>query len=320
MFYELLGRVIDSDVCMPCLSARSPATPDIRIRQMVGPPAPAARLVFESERLREDGSVSARLGRDDSGYSWSFRDLADFCLSRDGSLIEWSSHAGERRDLVTLLAGSVVAFALQLQGLTGLHGNGLVHGTAAFGLLGPSGYGKSSLSSMLMRRGCDFLTDDFLAIEFKSGTPMALPGLQRLKLWPDAVERLLPRETATEAYVSWLPKQSISPVALGGGIAEARPLAALFVLVPIAAPEAPTAQRLHGEQALAALVANSYQAHLLTAEPELMASRLDFLQALLDKAPVYALGCPRSFDRLRETAEVVLSHVGLAGGKAAASR
>ena len=313
MFYELYGRIIDSDTPLAGLDVCPARKADVRIRHMParGHANEDGRLIFESEQSHEDGSVVARLSQTDSSYWWSFGDIVSFRVSRDGSLIEWFQEGGEARDLATLLAGSVAGFALQLRGLVGLHGNGLTRDGAAFGLLGPSGYGKSSLSAALMNTGCEFLTDDLLAVEMDSGIPMALSGQQRLKLWPDALEKLLPNDRGTQTYVSWLLKQCIAPSALGARGSEARPLKALFILIPIAAEETPMVQPVHGERALIALVANSYQAHLLIGEPELVAQRLDFLQALVRETPVFALGCPRSFERLPMTAELVISQLRL---------
>jgi hypothetical protein len=55
--------------------------------------------------------------------------------------------------------------------------------------IGRSGAGKSTLAAWFHDRGHRVLADDVCAISLDGGKAMAMPGVPRLRLWKDAVER-----------------------------------------------------------------------------------------------------------------------------------
>jgi hypothetical protein len=305
--YEFLGRIVESDLAMP-LSSCAPSEAAIVIRRVKGI-ASGGDLVHQNVAADGETVYSCRL-RSDS-YVWEYPRTGSFEISRDGSRICWLAPPACERDAAVLLAGPILGLALQLQGCGALHGNALVRRGSAFGLLAPSGHGKSTLAAALMRAGCELLSDDFLALDLSGADPVALPGRPRLKLWPDSLECFLPEANwpAFDRHVSWVEKRLVSPEQLGAYSPEGRPIAALFVLVPVAPESSLKVERLRGSDAIVALLANVYHARLLSREPDILSGQLETMSRVASRLPVYAIACPRSFERLEETAGAVLGQL-----------
>jgi hypothetical protein len=305
--YEFFGRVVDSDLALP-LSRDGSSEPAIVIRRA---PRIGAGGELVHENVAADGELvySCRLHSD--SYVWEYPRTGRFEISRDGSRISWLASPACEGDAAVLLAGPVLGLALQLQGYGALHGNALVRRGSAFGLLAPSGHGKSTLSAALMRSGCELLSDDILALDLANAEPLALPCRPRLKLWPDSLECFLPQADwpAFDRQVSWVEKRLVSPEQLGAYSPEGRPIAALFVLVPVSPEASLKVERLHGSDAIVALLANVYHARLLIREPNVLAGQLETMSRVASRLPVYAIAYPRSFERLQETAGAVLGQL-----------
>ena len=96
-------------------------------------------------------------------------------------------------------------------------------------LTGPSGVGKSTLATALVRRGYRLLTDDVCAVTLApNATPIVHPGYPQTKLWADALTKLAtPPETLRRVRPpldkhAWLVATAYCP--------EVRPLRRLYVL------------------------------------------------------------------------------------------
>lgn len=63
-----------------------------------------------------------------------------------------------------LLSPAAAVIALWDQ-RSSLHASAVLHRGSAWGLLGTTGSGKSTMAATLVRAGCDFLTDDLLVVE-----------------------------------------------------------------------------------------------------------------------------------------------------------
>jgi hypothetical protein len=89
------------------------------------------------------------------------------------------------------LLGSCLAAILHQRGILPLHGSAVNTSRGAILFLGGRGAGKSTAAATLAQRGHGLIADDLCAIVPDSdGWPLVLPGLRRIKLWRDAVERL----------------------------------------------------------------------------------------------------------------------------------
>jgi len=306
-FYRLFGRVVRSDIALPGLALCAPGRCDIEIRRSAEPPDAAGETVYEL--LTSTGKLNYVLTQGQDGYVWAYPKAGTFYVAADGSLIEWHPASADASDASALLAGPVLGFAMQLGGQLGLHGACLGREGASFGLLAPSGFGKSTLSAILLERECRHLSDDVLAINWRNGVPFALPGSRQVRLWPDSLGRVS-SVTRNSQFVSWLDKRSVDSASLGTVCADALPLKGLFVLNPRLDPVPLSLIRLTGLDALTALIAHTYQGHLLSQEQALQVAHFDAFQELAKVVPVFAITYQRSFELLPQIADSVLGALG----------
>jgi hypothetical protein len=89
-----------------------------------------------------------------------------------------------------------LALWLELQGVLCIHGNGLAYQQHTFAVVASSGTGKSTLSSQLQQQGCQWLTDDMMALHHDGASDAPpesfsiYPSWPIARLWPDSVENV----------------------------------------------------------------------------------------------------------------------------------
>ena len=104
----------------------------------------------------------------------------------NGKEISWSKEniSIKDQDIVNFLLGSSFGAILIQRGILVLHANALVKNNKCIICAGPSGSGKSTLAYSLISNGWKLITDDLVAINDDLNV---LPGIQRIKLWEDAM-------------------------------------------------------------------------------------------------------------------------------------
>ena len=127
----------------------------------------------------------------ESQYRLSIPSVADYVVMTDRIEIFPMQNA-DKAAVELYLFGSALGILLHLRGTLPIHGSTVLKpdGTAAI-FCGVSGAGKSTLVAALSKIGFSCLADDVTAIQFDSdGNAWALPGLSRVKLWDDAIDKL----------------------------------------------------------------------------------------------------------------------------------
>ena len=193
------------------------------------------------------------------------------------------------------LLGSAMGMLLHQRGLLPLHANAVVIDGRAVAFLGRSGTGKSTLAAWFADRGFAVVSDDVCAIHFGvDGHPRLSPGLPRLRLWRDALER------SGRAPGDYPPSYSGDPdydkfdVALPLIPQQQVPLTAI---VDLRWGEVPSLFRLEGLAAVEVLMANTYRGAFVA----LLGRQQAHLQACVDLAaavPVFALDRVKGFELL----------------------
>lgn len=214
---------------------------------------------------------------------------------------------GSERNLRIFLLGSALGILNHQRGLLLLHANAIVSDGAAFAFAGESGAGKSTLAAHFERAGYPVLCDDVCAIGFDSaGTPLAWPGVPRLKLWGDAAEAFGHERGTLGLAIEGLDKYHVPLAARSRR--EPAPLKRLYVLGRAAEGQAGAISRLHGVQAMAAVLEQSYRGQYLA--PLGLAER-HFRQcaALLAHAEVYAARRAWGYDVFAREAARLERHV-----------
>lgn len=174
--YLCYGLVVSSQVELPDL-APAPAG------------APADVTVRYGDLAEPDPGIVDPLGLWRAGdvCGLTLPDLGRF-EARGGTEIVVDVPPGSDPSAVrAYVMGSSMGATMMLRGTLVLHGNSFRIGDAAAVVLGRSGSGKSTLAAEFDRRGYDVLSDDVVPVDDAGN---ALPGYPRIKLWPDALDRL----------------------------------------------------------------------------------------------------------------------------------
>jgi hypothetical protein len=80
---------------------------------------------------------------------------------------------------------------LMQRGVLPLHGSAMAVNGHAYAFVGHSGVGKSTLASILLRRGYRLLSDDVIAVSSQNGSiPYVVPSYPQQKLWRDSIRQL----------------------------------------------------------------------------------------------------------------------------------
>lgn len=214
-----------------------------------------------------------------------------------GSVVCAQLGDADQRSFEANLLNFVLSTALTLRGEEPLHATVLEIDGRAFGLLGPSGTGKSTLAAALIARGAGLITDDMLRLTFDRGQGFAHYGPHRLKLLDDAAQRLMPRAIGAGHFNALSGKIMVQPPADSAPRRSPRPLAALLWLgdaPPIAGPVC--SKRLAGVELVRTLTASAMNIRYFA--PDRLARQLRFAERVARTVPVYALTYARRFEDL----------------------
>jgi hypothetical protein len=125
-----------------------------------------------------------------NGIVIHWRGVASYHITSDyGISITPELNPGPLADLeIQPLYGVAMAALFILRKHLVLHGSSLAINGQGITIIGRKGFGKSSLTAALVNNGHAFVSDDVTVLSIKKNNPpLLLPGISRLKLWPDAV-------------------------------------------------------------------------------------------------------------------------------------
>lgn len=219
--------------------------------------------------------------------------------------------ASERNIRVYLL-GSAFGALLHQRGLIPLHANAIEIGGKAVAFSGRSGAGKSTLAAWFADRGRGVLCDDVCAIGFDgNGAPIAWPGIPRLRLWQDAIERSGRTIAGFERSFDDDNKYDVPTGAAPA--AEPLPLGAIYILAEAEEGEAPGIERLTGIAAAEALIANTYRGAFVKMIGATERHMRDCLR-IVAKVPVHRARRRWGAESLDAEAQRLADHAGAATG------
>lgn len=286
MFYfRAYGQLVESELALPEFPTISDEerlaglAPDVRILLRSLPAVPLEERNAGGFRVR-DGAVDFEIEG-----TVRIRVASKDCIEVD--LID-PKRVREARLFVT--GSAFGAWAYQSRRIP-FHCGVVTKGNLGFAITGPSGVGKSTLTTGLVQRGYGFMSDDVVVFDASPGGDVAItPSFPRIKLWQDAAD-LLSIETTTlsrlhrdmdKFHVPFAPER----------ITESANLAAVFCLRFDEACTQPSACRLSTPEAMRALRANIYRPALA---PALGLEEVAFnlISTILQKVPVIDLVRPR---------------------------
>lgn len=189
--YAAFGYVVESAIELPELAALTldQSRPDWRVLVGYGPPPPTVGGAFGEDHVH--GDVYVRAFVQEHGLRLAFDDTGVFDIHSVGRRIRWYPGPGVTEAAVRAdLLGRVIALAAHVDGHVALHASAVSIDGRAVAFLGPKHAGKSTLALALVRLGARLLTDDTLIVRLDAGTPWAVPGVQRVRLWNDSARAL----------------------------------------------------------------------------------------------------------------------------------
>lgn len=171
-------------------------------------------------------------------------------------------------------------------------------------LCGRSGSGKSTLLAALVQMGHVPISDDTCVVDLSPGvSPTVHGGVPRLKLWPEALERLgLDRTRATPVLSSVDKLQIPWP---GAGPAVAGGPGALYLLEW----GEPAIEPLRGLTAVQELASSAVYCPWLLEHVLPLPDYWDALVRLLQAMPLFRFRRPQAWNSLPEAVDLLASHV-----------
>ena len=301
--YRLYGLRIASDFPLPAPKDPRPGPADIRL---------TAGTASGFARFRELIPDEAPFGplhrvRTRSGLYLQWEAQAEFLIGPRGRTIAGRPlMAGSRESFRAGLLTQVLSFALLERGTEHLHATVVTVGDVAVAFAGQPGAGKSTLAAAFVAAGDRLTTDDILVLAPGPSGFVAQPAYPRLRLWPEAAQRLLP-DARTSRLSARSPKLVVA-LPRSSWSAEPMPLARIYVLGRPATDVRTAA--ITGIRAFRALGENTYNTSVT--EPERIRRHFGFTASVAGSVPMARLWYPRRFGVLGRVRERVLADMGLA--------
>jgi hypothetical protein len=288
--YRLFGLVLRSEIALPELREGS-GDPDVVISLGKVEGRPETEWVMGLAPVPGGGVVEVR-------------DIGRFGIGGGNRIVVDPEPGVSDRNIRMYLLGSAIGALLHQRRMLPLHANAIALGDRAIAFAGRSGAGKSTLAAAFHDRGCPLLSDDICVLTRDgAGKVEAQPGIPRVRLWRDAVERsgrdaetLDPAFDGTAKYVL--------PVAEGHA-EHPLPLAAIYIL---AEAEDFAIRPLNGVSAAKALALNTYRGAYV---PVIGDPAVHFENCLrvAREVPVFLLDRPWDEARVAETVDRVEAHL-----------
>lgn len=294
--YAVFGLHVASEIPLPDLRAhRADGVPDVTI----------VRAAIAQAR----GSTG-EVAHFDDGSLLRIGGIARFWVSEGRRVVVEAADGVPDRNICVFLLGSAMALVLHQRGHLPLHANAFAVDGGAVAIMGPSGAGKSTLAAFFADRRYALLTDDVCVVRLdRDGVPIASPGIPRLRLWRDAVERSgrSPGDYSPSFTTAPHRDKFDVPIAADGLALRPVPLRALYVLDPADA-DTVSIETLSPAAALRSIVANTYRGRYIHGS---VAATRHFrsCQAIASHVPVFVTRRPWSLDRIGETGEAIERHI-----------
>jgi hypothetical protein len=223
--------------------------------ERVWPQAEARRLV---ERRRPDGRLFVAIDHAPSGgYRIEAPEYGVHVVSPDGERWIGAPAPGPAWHWQKLVFAQVLPTIAVLQGLETFHASAVAIGQRAYGLIAPSGMGKSSTAAHLIAEGARFFADDVLAVEEVSGRLVTHPGPQVVNAYGHELDAMSPSgRSRLGTLLGESDKRHLRPC----GAQEALPLAALLFLTRASVGPPVRVERLDPDPGL--LLVSTYAPHV----------------------------------------------------------
>jgi hypothetical protein len=314
--YSVFGGVLRSDLTFPELPPITSTAADWTLRVADSMPEYDDLTLVGSRQVRTE---TYRLWQHARGYRLSYSHAGHFDLDPlTGTMVWYPDAAGAAELARAIVIGPLFALLLEAEGLLCLHGSAVVTAEGAVAFIGPKHHGKSTLALALTAAGCQFASDDLVAIA-PGDTPTVRPAAPSMRLWDDAANALRP--SAVCSTVIQGAKTTLGGFHASALVEQPTRLAAIYVLDSGAVPaDAPAVERV-GLRGVGAVVEIAHQRKL--ADPLVgfagAGSQLSRAAAVSRTVPVWQLRVARDFGRIQDVTSRIMEWHGGAPGRPGAA-
>jgi hypothetical protein len=287
--YSAYDLCIHSDIPLPSLPPGG-ALPDVTIR------FGEIDVKEASSRPRGGMFVLARFDYEALG--------ADVVFSvEDGrSIVLYPRKPIETELLQGWVIGVIMSVLLRQRGHHVMHGSAVAKDGFAFGFLGDSGWGKSTLAAFLCQHGYHFLTDDMLVLRREEGQPhpIVMPSHKHVRLYADSGELFVDEFDELPLVSSFTPKR-VRPIERDSE--DPFPLKRLYVLDNVPADKN-AVEPLSKQESMLHLIAHTRSKDLLDAEA-FRSAHFEQCAGLLREVPVARLRRVRALEALPDLKQTI---------------
>ncbi len=252
-----------------------------------------------------DSEPSAQFYELGGGFLVRFPRIADFHLSADGQEVVCTPAPDGQDVFEGLYAQQVEPLQMSLRGQPVFHGGAVVDDGDALVFLGPSGRGKSTLTTAFASRGIAFLSDDCvrLSTEHDGGTVLVHAHASTIRLWQDSVDGIAPQPTAA-VQTRGSPKPRINAGSDLPHCTHAMPLGRVYVLGD-ALVEEPVIRLMTPLETITAWTSNAFVLDIKSAVT--LKRNLALASRLSVTVPARRLDYPRRYERLNDVVDLILA-------------
>ena len=290
--YRCYGLIIHSCLPLPELTpAEGKADVVVREGEL---PTPS------NEEFEDDRYFHAT--PEDASLSW--RGVADFVVRGGREIVFQTAGDLEASWFRQFLLGPVMGVLLHQRGLLVLHGSAIEIDGNAVAIVGLKGQGKSTTAAGLHQRGYDLIADDIVAIDMTNPeSPLVLPGIPQIKLWPDSVAAFEMNPSCMSLLHSELEKRAQRVTVVSEQ--SPKPLNGLYILDQ---GEAHQIETLPMMEAFSAIVQNAYAARFI-GKAGIPPWHFEQSIALTRATPVHRFKRNLSFALLPEALDMLEAHL-----------
>ena len=295
--YYLAGLRIVSEIALPGLMACADQIgPSVSIR--------CARL---PETLSSVTAVFPEGQCNDNELLFTIPDTGRYLIRSGSEILVDPAANSSLGDVAAYLLGTAFGVLCHQRGTTPLHGSAIdvVDGCVAF--VGDSGAGKSTMAAALASRGHQVISDDLCVFGASEQGVRVWPGLNRLRLWEDALAALDCDQPGIEREFRGLNKYLVPTQPIRNPRTPRR-LQRVYQLAAAADGDPTAITRLQGAASVEVLMQNIYRVTMA----ERMGRKAKLFVACAAAArdvPVYRLSRPLGFQILPDVLKVLEEHL-----------
>lgn len=199
--HRLCGWSVASAIALPELPSRD-GDGAAEISVLLGEVPPLRCIALETPVAQLNAAGEVR---------YSIPGIADYRVE-GGARITIAPHADADTAAVRLfLFGSVFALLCHQRGIVPLSGTTVEVSGRAIVLAGVGASGRSTLGAAFLRRGHRIVADDLTPVTLHDSEALALPGVPRIGLWPDAIAGLGWTDQPGVALREGISKRGLAP-------------------------------------------------------------------------------------------------------------